>query len=132
MRNTEHHTSARHDNLQNRTKQFALAVIAFCEGVPNDETSRVLTRQLLRAGTSVGANYRAACRAESKRAFISKIADVLEEADECGYWLELLAQVGKADGASIEPMRNESDELVAIFVTPMNTAKRHLQADTRA
>ncbi len=70
-----------------RTKQFALQVIQLCERLPNDETSKILRRQLLRAGTSVGANYRAACRAKSKPAFISKMGNVLEEADESGYWI---------------------------------------------
>ena len=84
-----------HQNLQIRTKQFALQVIQFCERLPNDETSKILKRQLLRAGCSVGANYRAACRAKSKPAFISKMGDVLEEADESGYWLELLSESGK-------------------------------------
>src|SRR5438876_7003163 len=63
----------KHQDLQNRTKQFALQVIKFCERLTNDETSKILRRQLLRAGTSVGANYRAACRAKSKPAFISKL-----------------------------------------------------------
>ena len=76
MEYSKHSTCTKHENLRIRTRQFALDVIALCEQLPRDETSRVLTRQLLRAGTSVGANYRAACRAESKRAFISKIADV--------------------------------------------------------
>lgn len=66
----------KHQNLQTRTKQFALQVIKFCEGVSKDDTSRVITRQLLRSGTSVGANYRAACRSKSKPAFISKMGDV--------------------------------------------------------
>src|SRR6266571_7691603 len=86
-----------------RTKQFALQVIQFCERLPNDETSKILRRQLLRAGTSVGANYRAACRAKSKPTFISKMGDVLEEADESGYWTELLLESGKVDAKSATP-----------------------------
>src|SRR3954466_12345875 len=85
----------KHQNLQIRTKQFALRPIKFCEGLSQDETSRILSQQLLRSGTSVGANYRAACRAKSKPTFISKLGDVLEEADESGYWLELLVDSGK-------------------------------------
>ncbi len=112
-------------DLQTRTKQFALQVIAFCERLPNDETSRILKRQLLRAGTSVGANYRAACRAKSKPAFISKMGDVLEEADECGYWIELLAESGKVDTKTSAPLLKEANEMVAISIASINTAKQN-------
>src|SRR5438093_8599921 len=94
-------------NLQIRTKQFALQVIKFCEGLPKDDTSKILSRQLLRSGTSVGANYRAACRPKSKPAFISKLGDVLEEADESGYWLELLAESRKVDEKTVAPVLGE-------------------------
>src|SRR6266481_4697424 len=104
-------------DLQIRTKRFALQVIHFCEGLPNDETSKVLKRQLLRAGTSVGANYRAACRAKSKPAFISKMGDVLEEADESGYWTELLADAGKVAQITAAPVLREANELVAISIS---------------
>jgi four helix bundle protein len=116
-----------HQNLQVRTKQFALQVIKFCEGLPKDDTSRVLGRQLLRAGTSVGANYRAACRAKSKPAFISKMGDVLEEADECGYWTELLTDSGKVDQHTAAPLLKEANELVAISISSINTAKQTRQ-----
>src|SRR5262245_60098899 len=99
-------------DLINRTKQFALQVIQFCERLPSDETSKILKRQLLRAGTSVGANYRAACRAKSKPAFISKMGDVLEEADECGYWTELLVASGKIDQKQAAPLLAEANQLV--------------------
>ena len=91
-------------DLQLRTKQFALQVIQFCERLPNEETSKILKRQLLRAGTSVGANYRAACRAKSKPTFISKMGDVLEEADESGYWIELLIESGKVNQKTAAPI----------------------------
>src|SRR5213593_1166419 len=112
-------------DLQLRTKRFALQVIQFCERLPNDETSKVLRRQLLRAGTSVGANYRAACRAKSKPAFISKMGDVLEEADESGYWVELLSESGKVDKKNAAPLLGEANELVAISISSINTAKRN-------
>jgi four helix bundle protein len=118
----------KHQNLQIRTKQFALQVIAFCERLPKDDTSRILRRQLLRAGTSVGANYRAACRAKSKPAFISKMGDVLEEADESGYWLELLTESGKVDAKTVAPVVSEANELVAIAISSINTAKRSAEA----
>src|SRR5207237_7602118 len=116
-------------DLQLRTKQFALQVIRFCERLPNDETTKILRRQLLRAGTSVGASYRAACRAKSKPTFISKIGDVLEEADESGYWTELLLESGKVDAKSAMPVLAEAKELVAIAVSSINTAKRNSGAD---
>jgi len=119
----------KHQNLQIRTKQFALQVIKFCEELPKDETSRILARQLLRSGTSVGANYRAACLAKSKLAFISKMGDVLEEADESGYWTELLVDSGKTDQQKAAPLINESRELVAIAISSVNTAKRNFESE---
>ena len=115
----------KHQNLQLRTKRFALQVIKFCERLPKDETSKILARQLLRSGTSVGANYRAACLAKSKPTFISKLGDVLEEADESGYWMELLVDSGKVDQQTAAPLLNEARELVAIAVSSINTAKRN-------
>ena len=84
---------------------------------------------MLRAGTSVGANYRAACRAKSKPAFISKMGDVLEEADESGYWIELLSASGKVDDNMAAPVLNEANELVAISISSINTAKRNSGAE---
>ena len=115
----------KHQNLQIRTKQFALQVIKFCEGLPKDETSKILARQLLRSGTSVGANYRAACLAKFKPAFISKMGDVLEEADESGYWVELLVYASKVDPQPAAPLLKEAKELVAIAISSINTAKRN-------
>jgi four helix bundle protein len=111
-------------DLQLRTRQFALQVIQFCERLPNDETSKILRRQLLRAGTSVGANYRATCRAKSKPAFISKMGDVLEEADECAYWIDLLLESGKVNGQTAAPLLSEANELAAICISSINTARR--------
>src|SRR5262245_33391269 len=114
----------RTNDLLDRTKKFALATIRFCEGLPKDDTSRTLSRQLLRSGTSVGANYRAATRVKSKADFISKMGTVLEEADESGYWIELLADAGKVDDIASAPLRREAEELVAISVSSINTARR--------
>ena len=114
-------------DLQLRTKQFALDVIRFCEHLPKDETSRILSRQLLRSGTSVGANYRAAHRAKSKPDFISKMGTVLEEADESAYWIELLCAAEKVDSSIATPLYREADELVAIAVSSINTARRNLE-----
>jgi four helix bundle protein len=115
----------KHRDLLNRTKAFALQMIQFCERLPDDEITRILRRQLLRAGTSVGANYRATSRAKSKPASISKMVDVLEEADECGYWTELLVEAGKVATAVATPVLKEASELVAISVSFINTAKRN-------
>jgi four helix bundle protein len=127
MQNTVMHKS---NDLLDRTKQFALEIIKFWEGLPKDETSRVLGRQLLRSGTSVGANYRAAHRAKSKPDFISKMGTVLEEADESGYWIELLSDAGKVGPATSAPLRKEAGELVAIAVSSINTARRNSGAGT--
>ncbi len=119
----------KHQNLQIRTKQFALQVIKFCEELPKDETSRILARQLLRSGTSVGAHYRAACRSKSKPAFISKMGDVLEEADESGYWIELLCESGRVDEKTAAPLLGEANEVVAIAISSIITAKRNAEAE---
>jgi four helix bundle protein len=118
----------KHQNLQDRTKQFALLVIKLCEKLPRDDPSRILGRQLLRAACSVGANYRAACQAKSKADFISKMGTVLEEADETGYWLDLLADAGKIDKESASPLMAESKQLVAISISSIQTAKRNAAA----
>src|SRR6266478_4603072 len=116
----------RTNDLLDRTKKFALETITFCEGLPKDETSKILGRQLLRSGTSVGANYRAAYRAKSKADFISKMGIVLEEADESGYWL--LSAAGKVQTRRCEPLLQEVDELVAIVISSINTARRNLES----
>jgi len=112
-------------DLQIRTKSFARQVIKFCEGLPKDDSSRTLTRQLLRSGTSVGANYRAACRSKSKPASISRMGDVLEEAHESGYWVELLSDSVKVDPIVAAPVLAEANELLAISISSINTAKRN-------
>jgi four helix bundle protein len=113
----------KHQNLKLRTKQFALKVIEFFEKLEKDETSRVLGRQLLRSGTSVGANYRAVCRAKSKADFVSKFATVLEEADESAFWIELLVDCGRIKSEQAGPLLREANELVAISISSINTAR---------
>jgi four helix bundle protein len=111
-------------DLKRRTKRFALDVITFVEALPEDGVARVLGRQLLRSGTSVGANYRAACRAKSTPDFISKMGNVEEEADESCYWLELLVDGGKAVETTAGSLIREANELVAISVSSINTARK--------
>jgi four helix bundle protein len=112
------------DEMKRRTKQFALRVIRLVESLPKGRTAEVIGRQLLRAGTSVGANYRAARRAKSTADFISKMGTVEEEADESLYWMELLIEAGIVQSDKLDALMKEADELVAITVASINTAKR--------
>ena len=112
------------DELKRRTKAFALRVIRLVEVLPKNRTGDILGRQLPRAATSVGANYRAACRARSQAEFASKIGAVEEEADECTYWLELIVESGLLPAAKVQDLLAEANELVAIFVASARTAKQ--------
>jgi four helix bundle protein len=94
------------------------------EGLPHHLTAEVIGRQLLRAGTSVGANYRSACRARSRKEFIAKMGVVEEEADETAFWLELVNQRGLAEPGRVAPLREEARQLVAIAVASIRTARR--------
>jgi len=109
--------------LKDRTKRFALAVIRLCRALPRSQESSIITRQLLRSATSVGANYRAVCRARSTADFVSKLGIVLEEADETLFWIELLVESGAARPEKISSVRREANELVSIFVASLRTAK---------
>ena len=109
-------------DLKVRTKVFALRVIRAYRGLPSSDEARVIGRQLLRSATSVGANYRAACRARSRAEFIAKLGIVLEEADEA-YWLELLLETGILDHKRLGPLLGEANELTSIFVSSLRTAK---------
>lgn len=122
--NSEKNKPKSNQDLKQRTKQFALDVITLVESLPSTETCRILGRQLLRSGTSVGANYRAAKRAKSPADFISKMGTVEEEADESGYWMELLMDSGKIEPTAAEGLHRESVELLAIAVASINTARR--------
>ncbi len=92
--------------------------------MPRGRTVDVIGRQLLRSGTSVGANYRAACRAKSTADFISKMGTVEEETDESLYWMELLIEDKIVESAKLESLMNEADELLAITVSSINTARK--------
>jgi four helix bundle protein len=112
------------ENLKRRTKRFGLEVIRLVEKLPKDETCRILGRQLLRSGTSVGANYRSACRAKSTADFISKLGFVEEEADESGFWLEMLVDAEKLGPNAAAALIQEAGELTAIAVSSINTARK--------
>ncbi len=112
------------ENLKARTKQFALEIIKLIEALPSGKTCDVVGRQLLRSATSVGANYRAACRAKSPADFIFKMGIVEEEADESNFWIELLVESGKLNSTKAAPLLKECNELVAITVASIRTAKK--------
>jgi four helix bundle protein len=104
-------------DLRDRTKAFALRIIALYRALPRTQESRVLANQLLRAGTSVGANYREAVRSRSNAEYISKLGVVLQELDETRYWLELLTESGIVPAKRLWALTAETDELLAICVT---------------
>ena len=109
--------------LQDRSKQFALRVIRLVEKLPNRRTGDVIGRQLLRASTSVGANYRAACRGRSRAEFCSKLGIVEEEADECVYWLELVMESGLMKPRLVEDLHREATEILKMVVASIKTAR---------
>ncbi len=111
------------DEMKKRTKSFALRAIKLVEALPNNRTADVLGRQLLRSGTSVGANYRSACRARSNADFISKMGIVEEEADESLYWMELIVEAALIKESRVRGLMNEGDQLVAITVSSIKTAR---------
>ena len=111
-------------DLKARTKSFALRVIKVVDALPNTRSANVIGHQLLRSGTSVGANYRAACRARSTAEFVAKLGVVEEEADESGYWMELLIDGGLMSPAQLGELLHEADELVAITVASIKTARQ--------
>ncbi len=111
-------------NLKERTKAFALDVVALVEELPRGRSAASIGNQLLRSGTSVGANYRAACHARSRREFVAKLGIVEEEADESQFWMDLIIARGWADADRVTKLRDEARQLVAIIVTSIRTARR--------
>lgn len=109
--------------LRGRTKQFALTVIKLCEALPKGPTTDVIRRQLLRSGTSVGANYRAAKRARSNAEFVAKLGIVVEECDECLYWMELLIESELISKDRISDLMKEADEILAMTIASIKTAR---------
>jgi four helix bundle protein len=111
-------------DLRPRTKMFARRIIRLYVALPKTQpAAQVLGMQMLRSGTSVGANYREADRARSKAEFISKIGDCLKEADETLYWLELLLEESSVPAMRLRPLVDEANELVAIFTTTSKHAR---------
>ena len=114
----------RHLELRERAEVFALRIIRLYRALPRDSDAQVIGKQLLRSGTSVGANYCAAGRARSKREFIAKIGVVVEEADETVFWLKLLLKSEVVPQKRLEPLLDEANQLLAIFAASQNTARR--------
>ena len=110
--------------LKERTKAFALRILRLVDALPRTIAGRAIASQLVRAGTSVGANYRAACRGRSRAEFASKLGTCLEEADECGYWLELIGDGRMMSKPKLAELRREADELAAIFMASIRTVKK--------
>jgi four helix bundle protein len=111
------------EELRKRTKQFAVRVVRLYQALPKKDEARVIGKQALRSGTSVGANYRAVCRARSKAEFIAKIGVVVEEIDETVFWLELLVETGIVAQFRMESLQKEASELLAIFAASQHTAR---------
>lgn len=111
--------------LRDRTKQFAKRIINLSRELPDTREARLIGNQIFRSGTSVGANYRAACRGRSRAEFVARLGIVLEEADETLYWLELLSEENMVRHDRLGPLIAEAHELVAIFVATLKTMKRN-------
>jgi four helix bundle protein len=112
------------NELKQRTKKFALDIIRLVESLPKSKTAEIIGRQLLRSGTSVGANYRSACRVRSTADFIAKMGIVEEEADESIHWMELLIEAGMRPQDKIDPLKGEAGELLAITASSIKTARK--------
>ncbi len=113
------------DELRKRTKQFALRIIKLASSMPSTRAGEVLGRQLLKSGTSIGANYREALRASSRKHFISITEIALREADETLYWLELLAESGMVSASRLDSLRDECSQIVAILAATVKTSKEN-------
>ena len=109
--------------LKDRTKRFALRIMNLVDALPRTTAAMTIGRQIVRSGTSVGANYRAACRGRSKAEFVSKLGIVLEEADETCFWLELIIEGELLPQEKVLPLLTEANELTAIFVASIKTSQ---------
>ena len=112
-------------DMKERTMDFGLKIIRLSEAIPDSGAGRIIKGQLLRCGTSVGANYRAACRARSPADFIAKMGIVEEEADETMYWMEVLVKAGLLRAQETKDLMKEADEILAITVASIKTARKN-------
>lgn len=108
-------------HMQDRTKSLTIAIIKLARRLPRNAESKVIHYQLVKSGTSMAANYRAACRSRSEREFISKLSIVIEETDESAFWLELISELPLLKWEVIEPILNETNEILAIMMKSRQT-----------
>ncbi|WP_432961029.1 four helix bundle protein [Treponema sp. OMZ 840] len=111
------------ENIKDRTKKLAVDIIRFCEKFAKETKYFVIEKQIMRSATSVGANYRAACRARSKAEFIAKLGIVEEEADETLYWFEIILELKSEYEEEIRPLYKEMQEILAIIISSKKTAR---------
>jgi len=130
MRNAERTEAVNQPDLKKRTKAFALRILKLVDALPKTRAGRALSSQIVRSGTSVAANYRAACRAKSTADFIAKMGIVEEEADETLFWLELLKESKLVPAAKLTAIKQEANELIAITVASIKTARRNRRANS--
>jgi len=109
--------------FKERTKKLAIAIIRLVEEMPKSVAATAIARQIVRSGTSIGANYRAACRAKSNADMINKLKIVEEESDETAYWLELITEMGYLPPEKISPLARETNEIVAMTVASIKTLR---------
>ena len=119
------------DALRARTMQFAIRVVKMFQALPKTDVARTIGRQVLRSGTSVGANYRAVCRARSRAEFAAKLGLVIEEADETVFWLDLLTDAGIVRPSRMAALLKEANELLAIFAASQLTVKGRAKSSMR-
>jgi four helix bundle protein len=115
------------DEMIRRTKNFALRIMKLVDALPRSMSGRAVGNQLVRSGTAVGANYRAACRARSRKEFLSRLGVVEEEVDESGYWLELIADGGLLKPRRVGALLEEAGELTRIFAAAIKTTRKSLK-----
>lgn len=114
------------EQLKNRTKQFAMAVLKFTPQLSNTEEGRVIARQLIRSASSVGANYRASCRSRSKKEFVAKLGIVVEEIDESLFWFEIVEETERCHEPTIMKLKTEAEELLRVLAASYKTARANL------
>ena len=112
------------EDLKRRLREFAVRILNLVDSLPNIISGRAIARQLVRSGTSVAANYRAACRGKSRADFIAKLGIVEEEADESEFWLDMIIERKLLKPALLEPLRQEASEIVAIMVASRKSAAK--------
>ena len=129
MRNSEFGMRNEPD-LKRRTKEFALRILKLVDAPPKTTAGRALASQIVRSGTSVAANYRAACRARSTADFIAKMGIVEEESDETLFWLELLEESELVSATKLAAIKQEANELIAITIASIKTARRNRSSNS--